>query len=242
MRTTARRDGEDWVLDGSKMWITNGGIADLAVVWARTDEDIRGFLVPRGTAGFTTRDMHGKLSLRASVTSELLFERCRLPGDAVLPGVSGLRGPLSCLTEARYGIVWGSMGAARACFQAAIEYATTREQFGRPIGAFQLTQRKLADMAIELEKGLLLAHHLGRLKDDGRLRPEQVSMGKLNNVREALTIAREARTILGANGITLEYPVLRHAANLESVLTYEGTSEIHTLVVGKALTGLDAFS
>jgi glutaryl-CoA dehydrogenase len=242
MRTTARRDGEDWILDGSKMWITNGGIADLAVVWARTDEDIRGLLVPRGTAGFTTRDMHGKLSLRASVTSELLFERCRLPGDAVLPGVSGLRGPLSCLTEARYGIVWGSMGAARACFQAALEYATTRQQFGRPIGSFQLTQRKLADMAIELEKGLLLAHHLGRLKDGGRLRPEQVSMGKLNNVREALTIAREARTILGANGITLEYPVLRHAANLESVLTYEGTSEIHTLVVGKALTGLDAFS
>jgi glutaryl-CoA dehydrogenase len=242
MRTTARRDGDDWILDGAKMWITNGGIADVAVVWARTDEDIRGFIVPRETVGFTTRDMRGKLSLRASVTSELLFERCRLPGDAVLPGVSGLRGPLSCLTEARYGIVWGAMGAARACFEAALGYAITREQFGRPIGAFQLTQRKLADMAIELEKGLLLAHHLGRLKDEGRMRPEQVSLGKLNNVREALAIAREARTILGANGITLEYPVFRHAANLESVLTYEGTSEIHTLVVGKALTGLDAFS
>ena len=241
MRTTARRDGDDWILDGTKMWITNGGIADVAVVWARTDDDIRGFVVPRGTPGFTTNDMHHKLSLRASVTSELVFERCRLPADAVLPGVRGLKGPLSCLTEARFGIAWGAMGAARACFEAAVAYATTREQFGRKIGGFQLTQRKLADMLVELEKGLLLAVHLGRLKDAGRLRPEQVSLGKLNNVREAMAIAREARTILGANGITLEYPVMRHAANLESVMTYEGTAEIHTLVLGKAITGLDAF-
>jgi len=241
MRTTARRDGDDWILDGTKMWITNGSIADVAVVWARTDDGIRGFLVPRGTPGFTARDMAHKLSLRASVTSELILERCRLPADAVLPGVRGLKGPLSCLTEARYGIVWGALGAARACLEAAIAYATTREQFGRPIGGFQLTQRKLVDMVVELEKGLLLALHLGRRKDDGRLTPDQVSLAKLNNVREALAIAREARTILGANGITLEYPVLRHANNLESVLTYEGTSEVHTLVVGKALTGLDAF-
>ena len=241
MRTTARRDGDDWILDGTKMWITNGGIADVAVVWARTDDDIRGFVVPRGTPGFTTNDMHHKLSLRASVTSELVFERCRLPADAVLPGVRGLKGPLSCLTEARFGIAWGAMGAARACFEAAVAYATTREQFGRKIGGFQLTQRKLADMLVELEKGLLLAVHLGRLKDAGRLRPEQVSLGKLNNVREAIAIAREARTILGANGITLEYPVMRHASNLESVMTYEGTAEIHTLVLGKAITGLDAF-
>ena len=246
MRTSARRAGSgddaDWIVSGSKMWITNGGIADIAVVWARTDDDIRGFLVPRGTAGFSTRDMHRKLSLRASVTSELILDEVRLPAGAVLPGVRGLKGPLSCLSEARYGIVWGSMGAARACYEAALDYATTRRQFGRPIGGFQLTQRKLADMVVELEKGLLLALHLGRLKDDGRLLPEQVSLGKLNNVREALAIAREARTILGANGITLEYPVLRHASNLESVLTYEGTSEIHQLVVGKAITGLDAFS
>jgi glutaryl-CoA dehydrogenase len=242
MRTTARREGDDWILDGSKMWITNGGIADVAVVWAKADDDIRGFVVPRDTPGFTTRDMHHKLSLRASVTSELVFDRCRLPGDAVLPGVQGLRGPLSCLTEARFGIVWGAMGAARSCFEAAVDYATTRSQFGRPIGGFQLTQRKLADMLVELTKGNLLALHLGRLKDAGQLTPEQVSLGKLNNVREALAIAREARTILGANGITLEYPVMRHAANLESVLTYEGTSEVHTLVLGKAITGLDAFS
>jgi glutaryl-CoA dehydrogenase len=246
MRTAARRAGPgdeaDWIVSGSKMWITNGGIADIAVVWARTDDDIRGFLVPRGTAGFSTRDMHHKLSLRASVTSELILDEVRLPSSAVLPDVRGLKGPLSCLSEARYGIVWGSMGAARACYESALDYATTRRQFGRPIGGFQLTQRKLTDMVVELEKGVLLALHLGRLKDDGRIRPEQVSLGKLNNVREALAIAREARTILGANGITLEYPVLRHANNLESVLTYEGTSEVHQLVVGKAITGLDAFS
>ena len=243
MRTGARRDGADWVLNGTKMWITNGGIADLAVVWARTDDEgVRGFLVPAGTPGFSTRDIERKLSLRASVTSELILEDCRLPGDAVLPEVRGMRGPLSCLNEARYGIVWGSMGAARACFQSALEYATTRIQFDRPIGGFQLTQQKLADMLVELSKGTLLALHLGRMKDEGRLAPEQVSLGKLNNVREALAIARSARTILGANGVTLEYPVIRHANNLESVLTYEGTSEVHSLILGQAVTGLAAFT
>jgi glutaryl-CoA dehydrogenase len=243
MRTSARRDGGDWVLNGTKMWITNGGIADLAVVWARTDDEgVRGFLVPAGTPGFSTRDIERKLSLRASVTSELVLEDCRLPADAVLPEVRGMRGPLSCLNEARYGIVWGSMGAARACFQSALEYATTRVQFDRPIGGFQLTQQKLADMLVELSKGTLLALHLGRMKDEGRLAPEQVSLGKLNNVREALAIARSARTILGANGVTLEYPVIRHANNLESVLTYEGTSEVHSLILGQAVTGLAAFT
>jgi glutaryl-CoA dehydrogenase len=243
MRTGARRDGGDWVLNGTKMWITNGGIADLAVVWARTDDEgVRGFLVPAGTPGFSTRDIERKLSLRASVTSELILEDCRLPADAVLPEVRGMRGPLSCLDEARYGIVWGSMGAARACFQSALEYATTRVQFDRPIGGFQLTQQKLADMLVELSKGTLLALHLGRMKDEGRLAPEQVSLGKLNNVREALAIARSARTILGANGVTLEYPVIRHANNLESVLTYEGTSEVHSLILGQAVTGLAAFT
>jgi glutaryl-CoA dehydrogenase len=242
MRTSARRDGGDWVLNGTKMWITNGGIADLAVVWARAEEGVLGFLVPTDTAGFSTRDIDRKLSLRASVTSELVLDDCRLPGDAVLPGVGGMRGPLSCLNEARYGIVWGAMGAARACFASALDYATSRVQFDRPIGGFQLTQQKLADMLVELSKGTLLALHLGRLKDDGRLTPQQVSLGKLNNVREALKIARSARTILGANGVTLEYPVIRHANNLESVLTYEGTSEVHTLILGQALTGLDAFN
>jgi glutaryl-CoA dehydrogenase len=241
MRTSARRDGGDWVLNGTKMWITNGGIADLAVVWARAEEGVLGFLVPTDTPGFATRDIDRKLSLRASVTSELVLDDCRLPADAVLPGVRGMRGPLSCLNEARYGIVWGAMGAARACFASALDYATSRVQFDRPIGGFQLTQQKLADMLVELSKGTLLALHLGRLKDDGRLTPEQVSLGKLNNVREALKIARAARTILGANGVTLEYPVIRHANNLESVLTYEGTSEVHTLILGQALTGLDAF-
>jgi glutaryl-CoA dehydrogenase len=241
MRTSARRDGGDWVLNGTKMWITNGGIADLAVVWARAEEGVRGFLVPTDTPGFSTRDIGRKLSLRASVTSELILEDCRLPGDAVLPEAQGMRGPLSCLDEARYGIVWGSMGAARACFASALDYATSRVQFDRPIGGFQLTQQKLADMLVELSKGTLLALHLGRMKDDGRLTPEQVSLGKLNNVREALKIARAARTILGANGVTLEYPVIRHANNLESVLTYEGTSEVHSLILGQALTGLNAF-
>ena len=241
MRTSARRDGGDWLLNGTKMWITNGGIADLAVVWARADQGVLGFLVPTDTPGFATRDIDRKLSLRASVTSELILDDCRLPGDAVLPEVHGMRGPLSCLNEARYGIVWGAMGAARACLASALAYATTRVQFDRPIGGFQLTQQKLADMLVELSKGTLLALHLGRMKDDGRLTPEQVSLGKLNNVREALGIARTARTILGANGVTLEYPVIRHANNLESVLTYEGTSEIHSLILGQALTGLNAF-
>jgi glutaryl-CoA dehydrogenase len=242
MRTRARRDGDEWVLDGTKMWITNGSVADVAVVWARTDEGIRGFIVPTDSPGFSAPKIGGKLSLRASITSELVLEGVRLPADAVLPEVSGLRGPLSCLNEARFGIVFGALGAARDCLEAAIAYAADREVFDRPLASFQLTQAKLADMTLELQKGFLLALHLGRLKDDGRLRPEQVSLGKLNNVREAIEIARTCRTILGANGITLEYPVMRHANNLESVLTYEGTSEIHQLVIGQALTGNSAFS
>jgi glutaryl-CoA dehydrogenase len=241
MRTTARRDGSDWILHGTKMWITNGGWADVAVVWARTDEGVRGFLVPKGTPGFTTRDVGRKLSLRASVTSELSFDDCRLPADAQLPGATSLGAPLSCLNEARFGIVWGVMGAARDCYETALEYARTRVQFGRPIAAYQLTQRKLVDMALEWNKGMLLALHLGRRKDSVGLRPEQVSFGKLNNVREAVAICREARTILVANGITLEYPVLRHMNNLESVLTYEGTTEVHTLVLGQKITGENAF-
>ena len=241
MRTYAKRDGSDWIVNGTKMWITNGGIADVAIVWAQSDDGIRGFLVPTDTPGFSTNDIHRKLSLRASITSELILSDVRLPEDAALPGVVGMRGPLSCLTEARFGIVWGAMGAARACFESALEYAKTRVQWGKPIGAFQLTQEKLTNMALEIGKGTLLALHLGRMKDEGLARPEHVSFGKLNNVREALKIAREARTILGASGITLEYPAIRHANNLESVLTYEGTSEIHTLIIGQALTGLRAF-
>ncbi|WP_329370833.1 acyl-CoA dehydrogenase family protein [Streptomyces sp. NBC_00669] len=241
MRTRAVRDGSDWVLDGRKMWITNGSVAGVAVVWAATEEGVRGFVVPTDTPGFSAPEIRHKWSLRASVTSELVLDGVRLPADAVLPEVTGLRGPLSCLNHARYGIVWGAMGAARASFEAALEYARGREQFGRPIGAFQLTQAKLADMAVELHKGILLAHHLGQRMDAGTLRPEQVSFGKLNNVREAIEICRSARTILGANGISLEYPVMRHATNLESVLTYEGTVEMHQLVLGKALTGFDAF-
>ncbi|WP_018653767.1 acyl-CoA dehydrogenase family protein [Actinomadura flavalba] len=241
MRTRARRDGTDWVLDGAKMWITNGSIADVAVVWAQTDEGIRGFLVPAGTPGFTTSDIHRKLSLRASVTSELVLSGVRLPADAVLPGVTGLKGPLSCLSEARYGILWGAVGAGRACYEAAVEYATTREQFGRPIGGFQLTQEKLALMEVALGQAGLTALHIGWLKDEGAVTPQQVSFGKLANVRAALDVARQARTVLGANGITLEYPVIRHMNNLESVATYEGTAEIHVLTLGKAITGLDAF-
>jgi glutaryl-CoA dehydrogenase len=242
MKTRARRDGSDWVLSGTKMWITNGGVADVAVVWARTDDGIRGFLVPGGTPGFTTQDIHRKHSLRASITSELVLDDVRLPDDAVLPGVTGMRGPLSCLSEARYGILWGAVGSARTCFVAALEYAKSRPQFGRPIAGFQLTQQKLVDMMVELQKAQLLALHIGRLKDEGRVAPEHISIGKLNNVREALAIAREARTILGANGISSEYPIMRHAANLESVLTYEGTNEIHTLILGQALTGQSAFA
>ena len=241
MRTRARRDGDDWVLDGTKMWITNGGFADVAVVWARAEDGVRGFLVPRGTPGFTTRDIERKLSLRASVTSELILDGVRLPAEAMLPGVRGLAGPLGCLSEARYGIVWGALGAARTCWETARDYAVTREQFGKPIAAYQLTQAKLVDTAVEWNKGALLALHLAGLKDAGKITPEQISLGKLNNVREALEICRTARTILGASGITLDYPVLRHMNNLESVLTYEGTSEVHTLVLGQALTGHPAF-
>jgi glutaryl-CoA dehydrogenase len=241
MATRARRNGPDWVLSGAKMWITNGGIADIAVVWAGTEDGIRGFLVPRGTRGFTTRNIHKKLSLRASVTSELYFDEVALPGSAVLPGVRGLRGPLSCLSEARFGILWGVTGAARTCFETAAEYARTREQFGHKIGGFQLTQRKLAWMLADLQRSQLLALHLGRLKEAGTITPEQISLGKMSNVRAAIEIAREARTILGANGVTLEYPVIRHANNLESVLTYEGTEEIHTLALGQAITGISAY-
>jgi glutaryl-CoA dehydrogenase len=241
MKTKALPYGSGWTLSGTKMWITNGSVADIAVVWASTEEGIRGFLVPRGTRGFTARNIHKKLSLRASVTAELHFDDVRLPADAVLPGVSGLKGPLSCLSEARYGIAWGATGAARACFEAAAEYARTREQFGKPIGGFQLTQSKLAWMLTDLTKAQLLALHLGRLKEAGSITPVQVSMGKMANVRTAIDIARQARTILGANGVTLEYPVMRHAANLESVLTYEGTEEIHTLALGQAITGLSAY-
>jgi glutaryl-CoA dehydrogenase len=241
MRTRAKRDGDDWVINGTKMWITNGSVADVAIVWAQTDEGIRGFIVPTDTPGFSAPKITKKLSLRASVTSELVLEDVHLPPDAVLPEASGLRGPLSCLNEARFGIVFGALGAARDCLGTTIDYAVSREVFDRPLASFQLTQAKLADMSLELQKGFLLALHLGRLKDDHRLEPQQVSLGKLNNVREALAIARECRTILGASGITLEYPVLRHANNLESVLTYEGTSEVHQLVIGQALTGENAF-
>jgi glutaryl-CoA dehydrogenase len=241
MKTRATRDGSDWILSGAKMWITNGSIADIAVVWAATEDGIRGFLVPRASRGFTARNIHKKLSLRASVTSELHLDDVRLPADAVLPGVSGLKGPLSCLTEARFGIIWGVTGAARSCLEAAVDYATTREQFGKKIGGFQLTQAKLAWMLADLQRAQLLALHIGRLKESGRVTPEQISLGKMSNVRTAIDIARTSRTVLGANGVTLEYPVIRHANNLESVLTYEGTEEIHTLAIGQALTGIPAY-
>ncbi|MEU7836832.1 acyl-CoA dehydrogenase family protein [Nonomuraea sp. NPDC049129] len=241
MRTYAKRDGSDWILNGSKMWITNGSIADVAVVWAQTDEGIRGFVVPTDTPGFSAPEIHKKMSLRASVTSSLYFDDVRLPASAVLPEVSGLKGPLSCLSEARFGIIWGVVGAARACLEAAVSYAKTRVQFDKPIGAFQLTQEKLAWMYVGTAQAGLTALHLGELKDAGKLEPRQISFGKLANVRAALDIARQARTILGGNGITLEYPVIRHMNNLESVLTYEGTQEIHTLVLGEALTGLPAY-
>ena len=241
MRTHARRDGTDWIVHGQKMWITNGSVADIAVVWATTDEGIRGFLVPRGTPGYTTQDIERKLSLRASVTSELLLDDVRLPAEALLPEATSLKGPLSCLTEARYGIIWGAAGAARACFEAALDYSKERIQFDKPIASFQLQQHKLAMMALEVNRATLLAFHLGRMKAAGVLRPEHVSMGKLGNVNAALDVARAARQVLGANGITLEYPVIRHMNNLESVVTYEGTADVHALVVGAALTGIDAF-
>jgi len=242
MRTTARRDGSDWILNGTKMWITNGGIADVAIVWAQTDDGIRGFAVPTNSKGFTANAVEKKLSLRASVTSELVLDDCRVPDDCVFPEVRGLRGTLACLNEARYGIIWGSMGSARSCYETALDYAKHRVQFDKPIAAYQLTQEKLVNMLLELNKGTLLALHIGRMKDEGRAHPSHVSFGKLNNVREALAIAREARTILGANGVTLEYPVIRHMNNLESVLTYEGTSEVHTLILGQEITGIAAFS
>ncbi len=241
MRTVAKRDGTDWVLSGTKMWITNGSVADVAVVWARTDDGIRGFVVPAGTPGFSAPAITRKMSLRASMTSELVLDDVRLPAAAVLPGAAGLSGPLSCLNEARFGIVFGAMGAARDSLECAIAYAQDREIFAKPRAAYQLTQAKFADMTLELGKGVLLALHLGRLKDEGRLTSDQVSVGKLNSVREALAIVRESRTILGAAGITAEYPIMRHAANLESVLTYEGTSEVHQLVIGRAVTGHAAF-
>jgi glutaryl-CoA dehydrogenase len=246
MRTRARRDGDDWVLNGTKMWITNGGIADIAVVWCRADDGdsnaIHGFVVPTDSPGFVANDIHRKLSLRASITSELVLTDVRLPDSARLPGVSTMRGPLSCLNEARYGILWGATGAGRACYEAALSYAKERIQFGVPIASFQLTQRKLVEMMVRVNKSQLVSLHLGRMKDEGRLSSAQVSFGKMDNVREALWIAREARGVLGANGITLEYPVIRHMNNLESVFTYEGTNEIHTLVLGQAITGISAFS
>ena len=242
MRTTARRDGSDWILNGAKMWITNGTIADVATVWARTEDGaINGFLVEKGMPGFTAPEIHKKLSLRASVTSELVLQDVRVPEENRFPDVDTLRGPLSCLNEARYGIVWGAVGAGRACFEAALDYAKERIVFDKPIAGYQLTQQKLAEMALELNRALLVALHIGRMKDDGTLRQEHVSLGKMGNVRGAIEVARQARTILGANGVTLEYPVIRHVNNLESVLTYEGTHEVHTLVVGNALTGENAF-
>jgi len=241
MRTTAKRDGGDWVLNGSKMWITNGGISDVAVVWARTDEGVKGFIVPTGTKGYTVNDIHKKLSLRASVTSELVLDDVRLPGDAVLPGVTGLKGPLSCLSEARFGIMFGAVGAARACYESALAYAIEREQFGRPIGSFQLIQRQLVEMLVAVNRGMLVSLHIGRLKDRGDIDPAHISFGKFDTVRTALEVARTARSVLGANGITLEYPVIRHMNNLESVYTYEGTNEVHTLIMGQKITGLEAF-
>ena len=243
MRTRAKRSGDSWVLNGSKMWITNGSLADVAVVWARTDEGkVNGFIVERGMEGFSAPVMHGKLSLRASVTSELVLDGVEVPEANRLPEATSLRAPLSCLNEARYGIVWGAAGAARACYESALEYAKTRVQFDKPIAAYQLTQAKLVEMAVKVSQSTMLAMHLGRMKDAGTLRTEQVSFGKYHNVSAAIEVAHSARTVLGANGITLEYPVLRHANNLESVLTYEGTHEMHTLIIGQAITGLPAFN
>jgi glutaryl-CoA dehydrogenase len=241
MKTRARRDGSDWIIDGTKMWITNGGIADVAIVWAQTEEGIRGFIVPTDTPGFSTRNIHHKLSLRASITSELILDGVRLPADAMVPNVVGLKGPLACLNEARFGILFGAVGAGRASYEAAVAYSKERIQFGRPIASFQLTQRKLTEMMVKVNQSMLLSVHLGRKHDDGTLTSEQISFGKMENVRSGLEVAREARSILGANGITLEYPVIRHMNNLESVITYEGTNEVHTLVLGQAITGIAAF-
>jgi glutaryl-CoA dehydrogenase len=244
MKTFAHKEGSDWVINGSKRWIGMGSIADVAVIWARTDEEgnpVRGFVVPTSTPGFEAKDITGKFSMRSSIQCDLTFEQMRLPESAMLPGVKGLKGPFACLNEARYGIIWGAMGAARDCYEVALDYAKEREQFDRPVASFQLIQKKLADMMIEIDKGTLLALHLGRMKDTGTLRPEQISVGKLNNVREAIEIAREARTILGGNGVTLDYPIMRHMNNLESVRTYEGTDEVHTLIIGNAITGIPAF-
>jgi glutaryl-CoA dehydrogenase len=241
MRTNAKRDGDDWVLNGTKMWITNGSVADVAVVWAQTADGIRGFVVPTDTPGFSTQDIHKKMSLRASITSELILDDVRLPAGAVLPGVRGMKGPLSCLNEARFGILFGAVGAARACYEAALSYTLEREQFNKPIASFQLTQRKLVEMMVSVNRGMLLALHIGRMKDAGTLNAAHISVGKLDNVRMALDVARLARGMLGANGITLEYPVIRHMTNLESVYTYEGTNEIHTLILGQAITGISAF-
>ncbi len=249
MRTTARRDPDgDWILDGAKMWITNGSLADVAVVWARTDPDgpddgkVRGFVVPTDSTGFSAPEIHRKVSLRASVTSELVLDSVRLPGSAVLPAVTGMRGPLSCLNEARFGIAFGACGAARACYESALAYAGERIQFDRPIAGFQLTQRKLVEMMVKVQRATLVALHVGRMKDAGTIATPQISFAKMDNVRIALEVAREARSVLGANGITTEYPVIRHMNNLESVYTYEGTNEIHTLILGQAITGLPAFS
>lgn len=241
MATRARRDGDDWIINGTKRWITNGNLAQLAIVWARTDQGIRGFLVEKGMKGYEAREIHHKLSMRASVTSELILDDVRVPACNQLPEAQGLKAPLSCLNEARYGIVWGSLGAAMACYRSAVDYAKSRVQFDKPIGAFQLTQEKLVKMLTEITKGQLLALQLGRMKDQGKVTSTQISMGKFNNVREALKIAREARSILGANGISLEYPVMRHMNNLETVYTYEGTNEIHMLAIGEEITGIAAF-
>jgi glutaryl-CoA dehydrogenase len=241
MATRARRDGTDWLLTGTKTWITNAPVADVAVIWARAEQGVLGFAVPTDVPGFTVREIRRKMSLRASATGEISLDDVRLPDAARLPDAVGLKAPLGCLTEARFGIVWGALGAARDCLDVTLDYAGSRQQFGRPIAGFQLTQAKLADMALELQKGYLLAVHLARRHDAAGLRPEQVSAGKLNNVREAIAIARQCRTILGANGVSGDYPVMRHANNLESVLTYEGTSEIHQLVLGQRLTGISAF-
>lgn len=242
MRTNARRDGSDWIINGSKMWITNGSIADIAIIWARTDDGVRGFIVPTDSPGFSAPEIKKKASLRASVTSELILDEIRVPDEFVLPGVASMRGPLSCLNEARFGIVFGAMGAARSCYETALAYSKERVQFDVPIASFQLTQRKLVEMMVAVQRGTLIALHLGRRKDEGKLSPEQVSFGKFDNVRNALDVARIGRSILGANGITLEYPIFRHMANLETVFTYEGTNEIHTLVMGQAITGHNAFT